>query len=283
MDEAIRAGQESEEKIHSFYKSALRSYETMFKKPDPGLIVYDYAEPLSIGLGADFLPTRIRLFDTILQGGFRRGELGTIMARFSHGKTAILSILGSRFYIQGYHVLHVILEDNIGDIKRQYDRILEHYKLTTDDIFSKVWLVDGMTKAPKLTDLDLLVEQYSPDVVIVDYVDAFVGNIALQSWESLQRIMQELRRIAHKHNCVVLTASQATFEDEGKFQMRPNRLVGSKVGKAATTDVLWGFTLDDKTPNVTWLTVLKGKGRQRLTNVLYQMGVDFSIPRIWSL
>jgi len=273
----------SEEELQKSYKNILNNYKNLFPDSRPACRVYDYDEPFGEELAIETIPTRIRTFDAVLQGGFRRKELATIMARFSHGKSTILGLLGARFYLQGYHVLHLVLEDNIADIKRIYDSTLDYYKVSRSNILGKVFIVDAMTTPIKIGDLEKLTTEYRPDVVIIDYVDAFTHNMAIQTWDALEDLMREFRRIAHKHNCLVLTASQATLDDGNPTEMKASRLKGSKAGKAAVTDILWGIIHDQNDPNLLWFTNIKSKGRRRDRGLpVYRMGVDFNVPRVWS-
>ena len=75
---------------------------------------------------------------------------------------------------------------------------------------------------------------------------------------------RSLRELAKRHQCAVLTVSQASNEARGRTKLSGFDMEGSRIGKMAETDLVIGVgkheTTDDAEPdNARYLTISKNK------------------------
>ena len=88
-------------------------------------MVLDFDTPVPEYLNSEYISTGIEKLDTVLEGGVRKGEFLCLLARYQHGKTSFLTILGANAYISGQTVLHFVYEDRVADIYEMYTTILK--------------------------------------------------------------------------------------------------------------------------------------------------------------
>ena len=257
----------------------------MNEKPDFKEYIFDAFLDYPNLLSNDFISTGIWQIDELLKGGIRRKELGTILAQWQHGKSTVLTIIGANCYNKGYKVIHLVLEDFWLDIQKQYRNILEKNEN------GKLWLMDCVSKTPKLYELEDLINDYRPDVVIIDYAELLQGSYKIGDTAKrhiLRENFIELRRLAGKTNTAIWTAHQASVGNstEGRttssLRLTPDRVSECRA-IAATTDILLGFALNDPFDQLIYCTIMKAKHRQKANPDFFHLAVDFSIPRIWSI
>ena len=241
-------------------------------------------------LSNDFISTGIWQIDQALQGGIRRKELGTILAQWQHGKSTILTIIGANCYIKGYKVLHLILEDFWLDIQQSYRNILkDNIEELVKGEFRYLRLVDCVSKTPKLWELEDLINEYKPDVVIIDYAELLQGSYKIGDTAKrhiLRENFIELRRLAGKTNTAIWTAHQASVvsgnSEQSTLRLTPDRISECRA-IGATTDILVGFALADPFDQLIYCSIMKAKHRTKPMPDYFKLAVDFSIPRVWSI
>lgn len=264
----------------------------MNEKPDFKDYIFDAFLDYPNLLSNDFISTGIWQIDELLKGGIRRKELGTILAQWQHGKSTILTIIGANCYIKGYKVLHLILEDFWLDIQQSYRNILkDNIEELVKGEFRYLRLMDCVSKTPKLYELEDLINDYKPDVVIIDYAELLQGSYKIGDTAKrhiLRENFIELRRLAGKTNTAIWTAHQASVGNstEGRaassLRLTPDRISEAR-SIGATTDILLGFALNDPFDQLIYCTVMKAKHRPRPVQDFFKLAIDFSIPRIWSI
>jgi replicative DNA helicase len=118
-----------------------------------------------------------------------------------------------------------------------------------------------------LTKIEAYISMQKPDVLIIDQGDKvhISGNYSA-SHERLRELYRSLREVAKRYNCALLTVSQASADAKGRTRLSPFDMEGSKIGKAAETDLIIGIgkheagDVDDSEPDTTrYLTVSKNK------------------------
>lgn len=244
--------------------------------------VYNLESTLDLN-DIEYISTGIYQIDSALNGGIRRKELGTVLAQWQMGKSSILTIIGANCYNKGYKVLHLVLEDFWLDTQTAYKNI------TNKNSNGQLWIIDGSNQIVKTYDLENLIQEYKPDVVIIDYAELLKNQYNLDSVgkrHSLRENFIEFRRFASNYNCAVWTAHQATVAnpEAGKAALR---LDASRISECravgATTDILLGFALSNPFDQYLYVTIMKNKHRSRAIPDHFKLGVDFSKPRVWSL
>lgn len=181
--------------------------------------------------------------DHFTSGGFARKELVAIQAPPGIGKTIWLVNLGFNMLKYGYNVVHYSMEMGEERLGLRYDGIASGVNIKSlekaegiEDVkkaYKKVKMVtqthlkmkEFPTGAASAYDLEAhldeleLYDDFKPDVVIVDYGDIMKSTRNTKStYEEQGWIFRELRALAIKKNCVVITATQSrrdALNDDG--------------------------------------------------------------------
>lgn len=162
--------------------------------------------------------------------GIHPGELWFIVARMKTGKTWSEVCLAKHFFTTNRSVLFVTMEMPISKLSQRtdavysklpyrdfkkgtltteqivkYSRDLEEWKSETKPPF---WICGkGRIKTPQ--DLDLLIEEKKPDVVIIDGIYLMrVSGKAGSKWEKVATIADELQDIAQRRLVPIIATSQ---------------------------------------------------------------------------
>jgi replicative DNA helicase len=172
--------------------------------------------------------------------GIGPGEFGVIFALPETGKSAFalsLCCAPNGFCDQGIKVLYLGNEERT---ERMMLRAIQSYTGMTKDEISAKDQGDKLHLANNTT--------YSA------------------SHERLRELFKSLREMAKRRNCALLTVSQASAEAKGRTRLSPFDMEGSKIGKAAETDLIIGIgkheagDIDDsEVDNSRYLTVSKNK------------------------
>jgi len=118
-----------------------------------------------------------------------------------------------------------------------------------------------------LSKLDAYLTIKKPDIVILDQGDKLnVSGSFNAGHEKLRALFIQIRELAKKHECAIITVSQASADAKGRTRLSQFDMEGSKIGKAAETDLIIGIgrhepgDVDDSEPDLTrYLTVSKNK------------------------
>jgi replicative DNA helicase len=163
--------------------------------------------------------------------GLHPGELWFIVARMKTGKSWSEVCLADHFFRNGKTVLFVTMEMPIGKISRRLDSMYSHLpygdfkrgKLDTllvekyakdlelwkDPSNPPFWVCGkGRVKTPH--DLDLLVGELKPDVVLVDgmYLMKVTGQKSSSKWEKVAAVADELQELAQVRMVPVVATTQ---------------------------------------------------------------------------
>jgi predicted ATP-dependent serine protease len=224
--------------------------------------------------------------------GIGRGEFGVIAAYSNVGKTAFaisLCAAPSGFCQQGAKVVYIANEE-IG--KRTKLRAIQSYTgMTRDEISEtpedaaarysgiKDRLIFQDAQGWDITTLEAYLAQEKADVVIVDMADKIALTEKFNSGhERLRELYYRLREAAKTYDCAVLGLSQASAEAEGKTRITMSMMEGSKLGKAAESDIMLGLgkmdSPDDPDDSTRWITVMKNKISGWHGTVMVNLDVD---------
>lgn len=118
-----------------------------------------------------------------------------------------------------------------------------------------------------LNKIEAYCEQVKPDVLIIDQADKVHINGSFNAGhERLRELYRRLRETAKKYNCALIAVSQASNDAKGKTRLSAFDMEGSKIGKAAESDLILGIgrhepgDVDDSEPDTTrYLTISKNK------------------------
>lgn len=160
-------------------------------------------------------------------------------APFKRYKSIVLNHVGFSSVLQGFNVLHVVFENTIEITEARYDALFSQIsydrvremaltqdeKDNLDNFFERINNWDARLKIMKCTPKDtslndveeiitsLKIQGFSPDVVIIDYLNIIAPNVYHRE-ERLQQgqIMWDMKHLADTFNVPVFTASQANME-----------------------------------------------------------------------
>jgi RecA-family ATPase len=118
-----------------------------------------------------------------------------------------------------------------------------------------------------LNKIEAYCEQVKPDVLIIDQADKVHINGSFNAGhERLRELYRRLRETAKKYDCALIAVSQASNDAKGKTRLSAFDMEGSKIGKAAESDLILGIgrhepgDVDDSEPDTTrYLTISKNK------------------------
>lgn len=137
------------------------------------------------------IPTGIKGFDELMNGGLAKTELAIILAPFGVGKTTMITKIANSAKDLGYNVLQIFFEDNVKVIKRKHIACWSGYELN-DLANHRDELVEMLhTKKAEAGHLKLkkfasdgvtipIIRNYirkeismgfKPDLVLIDYID----------------------------------------------------------------------------------------------------------------
>jgi replicative DNA helicase len=175
-------------------------------------------------------------FETInqeLEGGMASKELAMVVAPPGVGKSLFLANQAARSVLDGKNVLYISLEMSEDRVAQRLDSIFTYIKQSDlkanvkeletrlEKIQNHGSSVGGLkikefpTKRLTVTGLRAYLNQlrnyenFTPDVIIVDYLELMTNaDNTMSEYMAQERIAQELRGIAVEYKCLVWTATQ---------------------------------------------------------------------------
>lgn len=198
----------------------------------------DVLEALSDSKGNPGLLTGIQTIDEV-SGGVRRGELWTVSAPTSGGKTVLLLNMAGGMMRAGYKPLIFSLELTVdeviarilaGTFGADYVACTKPAEATKEALGSVQRAVTELVKCewrviddPEMTaarvhaEVERMVDREGVDALVVDYLQLLNGERARneRADEEISRNMKMFKQMAKKFNLAVMTASQVN--DDGRL------------------------------------------------------------------
>lgn len=190
--------------------------------------------------------------------GWGRKELSCLMGAAKSGKSLALGDFAKNASLAGYNVLYVSLEVAKEILSERIDAALsdtlmkelvnDRAKVEAAISASKLKagvfkIIDFPSGTLKVSALERTLEKYRDkgfifDLVVVDYADIMAPERNSDELrDGLRQIYIDLRALAHKWNCALLTATQ-TNRDGAKAVTAKATDVGDDWNKARTVDIL---------------------------------------------
>lgn len=212
--------------------------------------------------------------------GIGPGEFATFFALPETGKTAFavsLCAAPDGFCDQGARVFYLGNEEATD---RTMLRAMQAWSGMTKEqcienpalVRRKFELIEDKLEMVEIQDwtldkIEAFLKVEKPDVVVLDQADKvnISGNFNA-SHERLRELYRRLRETAKRYDCALIVVSQASNDAAGKTRLSAFHMEGSKIGKAAETDLIIGIgrhepgDIEDTEPDMTrYLTVSKNK------------------------
>lgn len=212
--------------------------------------------------------------------GIGPAEFGVVFALPETGKSAFavsLCFAPNGFCDQGAKVLYLGNEEKTSKTKLR--AIQSYCGLTREEVAANPRAAVDRWATVKhnvvmmdiqewdLQKIEAYVEFHKPDVVVIDQADKVqIGGNFSASHERLRELYRSMRELAKRCDCALLVVSQASNEARGRTRLSPFDMEGSKIGKAAETDLIIGIgkheagEVDNTEEDTTrYLTVSKNK------------------------
>lgn len=208
-----------------------------------------------------------REFDQALNGGIVRKQLLLISANSGGGKSVAMANIGLNMMMQGLNVLYVTLELSEEMVSLRYDSMVTgissagwQYKI--NEIATKVTsatanmgdlTIKYMNSGSNSNDIRSYLKEfeltngYTPDVIIVDYLDLMGTNEFISSenvFEKDKAASEQLRNIGNDYNAFVITASQQNRSAVGQTDLNHSHIAGG-ISKINTADVYVSAIMND--------------------------------------
>jgi archaellum biogenesis ATPase FlaH len=204
------------------------------------------------------------VIDDLMDGGLAPGELGVVMAPAGIGKSWMLINIGANAVKAGKTVIHYTLELNENYVGQRYDSVLtginaqtlKHHQETVEEkmksLRGELIVKYFPTKSVGVMALKAHIEKTimqnkTPDLIIVDYGDLLKVNTKKDKHEALEDLYEELRGMAGEYGIPVWTASQA-----GRSALEEDIIEADKIassyGKVMVADFLMSLSrkIEDK-------------------------------------
>lgn len=212
--------------------------------------------------------------------GIGPGEFGVVFATPETGKSAfMISICAGPggFCEQGAKVLYIANEEESkrtmlraymawgGMTREQIASDPRSARNRFSAISDRLEMKD--TQDWDLAKIEAYIETMKPDVVVIDQADKVHINGAFNAGhERIRELYRSLREVAKRQQVALIGVSQASADAKNKTRLSPFEMEGSKIGKAAETDLIIGIgkhestDVEDSEPDYTrYLTVSKNK------------------------
>tara|TARA_R110000823_G_scaffold221117_3_gene349636 strand:+ start:15 stop:1274 length:1260 start_codon:yes stop_codon:yes gene_type:complete len=235
--------------------------------------------------------------DEITCGGFGVRELAVVIAPTGAGKSMVLVHQGATALELGKTVVHYTLELADTIVGQRYDSCITGVGLkdlihSKDIVMEKIKDVAGRliikeypTKSASTKTIETHIEKLmkrgiNPDVVIVDYADLLRPRSAKsEKRHELENIYEELRAIAQKYECTLLTASQ-TNRSGLNAEVITMESISEAFNKCFVADFIYSLsrTPQDKQSNKGRIFI--AKNRNGPDGLVYNAFVDWSNVKI---
>jgi len=133
------------------------------------------------------------------------------------------------------------LEGNPKNLKAAVDLYKAH------DMYRKLDFRNG--QGWDISTLEAHIQSIKPDVVFIDQADKVAVSGAFEAnHHKLRELYLQLREVAKRQNCAIIGVSQANASASGRTRVTPFDAEGSKIGKFAEADLVFGIgKYDDDT------------------------------------
>lgn len=263
-------------------------------------------------LKEEVIPTDIEMLNVLLNGGFRKKAIHCFNGRVNIGKSAILCSLASCFLKQGRNVIYISGEMSEDMISKRIDANL--LDIAVNDLNEKMEKKTYLSKIKELfskTQGKLIVKEYAtgaansnhiknllnelkikrgfvPEVLILDYLNIFSSsklsaNAALNSYQYVKSIAEEMRGIATQFDLAFITATQVNRSNFNNTDLDMTS-TSESIGLPATMDFMAGII---QTPELFeqrkyLLKNIKSRFDSNI-NQIVTVGIDYDKMRLLNL
>jgi len=207
-------------------------------------------------------------FDNVLGGGLRRKELLLLSANSGGGKSLVMANFGLNYCLAGYKVLYLSFElptemigkrylsmiTNIGqrDILDRSSDIIHmvnqmKHKVENDLIIERLPVGTTPNEIRAFLKKFELVRKYTPDVLILDYLDLMDPNEKVSAdnvFAKDKQVTEQVHQILTDYDMIGLTASQQNRSAVTAQDLNHSHIAGG-ISKINTTDIYVSIIFND--------------------------------------
>jgi replicative DNA helicase len=207
--------------------------------------------------------TNFESLNQALEGGLAAKELAMVVAPPGVGKSLYLANQAVRSCLDGHNVLYISLEmsedrvaqrlDSIftrirqSDLRDRKDKLKERLDIISDmSELGKIKIKEFPTKRASINSLRSYLNQlrnyedFTPDVIVVDYLELMLADTQLAEYQAQERLAQELRGLAIEHECLLWTATQTNREGK-KVTLITDTELADSYGKTRVCDLVFSI------------------------------------------
>lgn len=241
-------------------------------------------------------------FETLneaLDGGLAHKEMAMVVAPPGVGKSLFLANQAARSVLDGHNVLYVSLEMAEDRVAQRLDSIFTRIQQSelsnrVDDIeerleiISKQWEDRGKlmvkefpTKRLSVTGLRAFLNQlknyedFTPDVLIVDYLELMKTDRDMAEYQGQERLAQELRGVASEYECLVWTATQTNREGK-KVNIITDAELADSYGKIRVCDLVFSINQTEQEFDKGAARLYLMKSRNGRARFIVPIGIDYT-------
>ena len=241
-------------------------------------------------------------FETLneaLDGGLAHKEMAMVVAPPGVGKSLFLANQAARSVLDGHNVLYVSLEMAEDRVAQRLDSIFTRIQQSelsnrVDDIeerleiISKQWEDRGKlmvkefpTKRLSVTGLRAFLnhlknyEDFTPDVLIVDYLELMKTDRDMAEYQGQERLAQELRGVASEYECLVWTATQTNREGK-KVNIITDAELADSYGKIRVCDLVFSNNQTEQEFDKGAARLYLMKSRNSRARFVVPIGIDYT-------
>lgn len=183
-----------------------------------------------------------------IRGGLRPGHAVIVAARPERGKTLFGTNFNAGFLQRGARTLYIGNEDPVPDL---VIRLLANLSgMTEEEMFAdkdramRLAIDKGYENCTfaglspgTLYEVEALIRRHSPDIVLVDQMRNIRANTE-NNTQRLEVVAQELRNMARRHHCVMISMTQVGDSGRDKLELNDGDIDGSNTGIPGACDVI---------------------------------------------
>ena len=251
---------------------------------------------------ASIIPKFRTPFESIneaLEGGLAHKEMAMVVAPPGVGKSLFLANQAARSILDGHNVLYISLEMAEDRVAQRLDSIFTRIQQSelskrVDDIeerltlISKQWEERGRLvikefpcKRLSVTGLRAYLNQlknyedFTPDVIVVDYLELMKGEKDMAEYAGQERLAQELRGAASEYECLIWTATQTNREGK-KVGIITDAELADSYGKIRVCDLVFSINQTEQEFDEGQARLYLMKSRNGRARFITPVGIDYS-------